>query len=168
MLNARIEIDTATIPYKIKRVKPSFLNPYFTENIEWIIFCDNIDYRIKSYEEIKAAWMIIGAVFTLLLIGLIVGIICRFILVDDPDLGLVLSGSLFGGLVVLFVAYFCLMKVFVIQRLDLLAQSIDEYCQNTAKQWENVEFRFERSKKSSIYWDSDFNAWINVISSDAV
>jgi hypothetical protein len=168
MLNARIEIDTEKIPYKIKRKMPSFLDPYFEEKIQWIIFCDNLDHRLRPYEDIKAAWTMIGAVFTLLLMGLIAGIICSFVVVEDPELASILSGSLFGALCVVFSSYFCLMQIYVMKPLKVLGQSIEEYCEKIASKWDMVEFHFERSSKCSVYWDSDFQAWINVISSDAV
>eukprot|EP00980_Cylindrotheca_fusiformis_P029543 scaffold23505_cov119-Cylindrotheca_fusiformis.AAC.2 len=98
MLNARVEIDTEKIPYKVKRKMPSFLDPYFEEHIQWIIFCDNLDHRLRPYEHIKAAWTIIGAIFTLLLIGFVVGIFCSILVVDDPGQSSVLAVSLAGGL----------------------------------------------------------------------
>lgn len=170
MLNARIEIDTSKLPYKINRKMPTFLEPYFQERIQWIIFCDNIDVKLEPYEGIKAAWMVIGALFTLVLIGLIAGIVVRFTVIDDEDqkLGNVLSGALFGGLVVSFAVYFCLMQVFVLIPLKKLAQSTEDYCEKVATKWDNVDFKFQRSSKWAIYWDSDFKAWINVVSSDAV
>lgn len=168
MLNARIEIETEKIPYKIKRKMPSFLDPYFAENIQWIMFCDNLDHRLRPYEDVKAAWTTLGVAFTLLLIGVVAGIICCFVVVEGSELTSVLLGSLFGGMVVIVCAYFCLMQALVIKPLKILGQSIEEYCEKISSKWDNVEFHFERSGKCSVYWDSDFQAWINVISSDAV
>ncbi|KAL3939760.1 MAG: hypothetical protein SGBAC_005563 [Bacillariaceae sp.] len=168
MLNSRIEIDTSKLPYKINRKMPTFLEPYFQERIQWIIFCDNIDVKLEPYEGIKAKWMVIGAIFTLVLIGLIAGIVVRFTVIDDPDLQTVLTGALFGGLFLAFVVYFCLMQVFVMSPLKKLGQSTEEYCDKIAAKWDSVDFKFQRSKKLAIYWDSDFKAWINVVSSDAV
>ena len=168
MLNSRIEIDTSKLPFKINRKMPTFLEPYFQERIQWIIFCDNIDVKLEPYEGIKAAWTIIGAIFTLILIGLIAGIAVRFTLVDDANLGNILTGALFGGLVVTFGVYFCLMQAFVMSPLKKLAQSTEEYCDKIAAKSDTVDFKFQRSSKAAIYWDSDFKAWINVVSTDAV
>eukprot|EP00980_Cylindrotheca_fusiformis_P011462 scaffold2659_cov107-Cylindrotheca_fusiformis.AAC.5 len=147
MLNARVEIDTEKIPYKVKRKMPSFLDPYFEEHIQWITFCDNLDHRLRPYEHIKAAWTIIGAIFTLLLIGFIVGIFCSILVVDDPGQSSVLAVSLAGGLVATSCVYLCLMQLYVIRPLKVLGQSIEEYCETVGSKWETVEFHFERSSK---------------------
>jgi hypothetical protein len=168
MLNARIEFQTDELPYKVKRKMPSLLQPYFTEEDDWMIFCDQLDKRLRPYEEIKASWMILGVAFVILLLGLMAGIFCRFFVVDDDHVGLILSGSLFGGVFVVFTGYFFLMHLWVVKPLDVLSQEINEYCKKIATTWANVEFRFERSKSCSIFWDSDFSAWINILASEPV
>jgi hypothetical protein len=168
MLNSRIEIDTSEIPYKINRTMPTFLEPYFQERIQWIIFCDNIDVKLKPYENIKAVWTVIGASFSLVLIGLIVGVVLLFTGIIGDGNKNILTGSLFGGIVVAFCIYLCLMQIFVMSPLKKLADSTEEYCDKIASKWDNVDFKFQRSSKLTIYWDSDFKAWINVVSSDAV
>jgi hypothetical protein len=112
--------------------------------------------------------MVLGVAFVFLLLGLIAGLLCGFFVVDDDHVGLILSGALFGGVFVVFTGYFFLMHMWVVKPLDELSQEINEYCEEVAKKWPNVEFRFERSKSCSIFWDSDFNAWINVFASEPV
>jgi hypothetical protein len=170
MLNARIDIETKESPYKVNRSMPTMLQPYFTPMGEedYQELCDKLDQLLEPFEEIKAVWMILGIVFTILFLGIIVGIILRFVLVDDADLGLILAASLFGAAFFIFTAYFFLMHLFVVKPLDLLALEINVFCEETARKWEGVELRFERSKSCSVFWDADFQAWINVTSTDAV
>lgn len=168
VLNARIEIDTEDVPYKVNRTMPTFLDSYFKEEREWKNFCDSLDRRLRPYEEIKAVWMILGILFTLFLLGIIVGIVLRFVLVDDEQLGLILTGSLFAGAFFIFSAYFFLMQALVVKPLQNLGRDITSFCNETSDKWEAVEFQFEISGKCSVYWDSDFDAWINVTSTDAV
>jgi hypothetical protein len=168
MLKPRIDVETDEIPYKVDRKMPTMLEKYFPEKRDWKNFCDNLDRRLRPYEEIKAAWMVIGVVFTLLVLGVIAGIICRFLLVDDDDVGLILIGSLFGGAFLVFTAYFFLMHYLVVRPLDDLGQDVNQFCEKTTSEWDNVELRFERSKSCSVFWDSDFKAWIDVVSEDTV
>ena len=168
MLSARIEIETDDVPYKVNRTMPTLLENYFMEERDWRNFCDSLDRRLTPYEEIKAVWMIIGIVFTVLLIGFIVGIVLRFVLVSDPHLGLILTGSLFGAAFFIFSAYFFLMQAMVVKPLSSMGEDVAIFCHETAAKWDSIEFRFEVSSKCSVYWDSDFNAWITVTSTDPV
>ena len=166
MLNARIEFQTEELPYKVKREMPSLLEPYFKEDSEWMVFCDRLDLLLQPYEDIKASFMVVGVCFVCLCLGVIAGLICRFLIVDDEDVGLILSASIFAGMFVIFTCYFFLMQLWVVRPLDALSQDMDAYCNEIAAKWPSVEFQFQRSKKCSIYWDSDFDAWINVTDSE--
>jgi hypothetical protein len=168
VLNARIEIETKDVPYKVSRSMPTFLEAYFKEERDWTNFCDSLDRRLRPYEEIKAVWMIMGVVFTFLFLGIIVGIVLRFVLVDDEEMGLILTASLFGGAFLIFSAYFFLMQALVVKPLGNMGQDVMAFCQETSAKWDSIEFRFEVSSKCSVYWDSDFDAWITVTSTDAV
>eukprot|EP00934_Nitzschia_sp_Nitz4_P005496 Nitzschia sp. Nitz4//scaffold365_size14809//13653//14177//NITZ4_008915-RA/size14809-processed-gene-0.1-mRNA-1//1//CDS//3329549292//5486//frame0 len=168
VLNARIEIKTDKLPYKVERKMPSFLEPYFPEDRDWRNFCDSVDRRLRPFEEIKAVWMILGVVFTFLFIGIIVGIVLRVVLVDDDHTALLVTGSLCGAAFLIFTAYFFLMEALVVRPLDAMGANVTDFCHLTAEKWDTVEFQFERSSKCSVYWDADFNAWINVTSMDSV
>ena len=167
-LNARITIKTDELPYCVDRKMPSFLSSYFEEDRAWKNFCDSLDRRLRPFEEIKAAWMVLGVVFTILFLGIIVGIVLRFVLVDDEDLGLILTGSLFGGAFIIFTAYFFLMQALVVKPLDAMGNDVVEFCNETSAKWDTIEFEFQRSSKCSVYWDADFDAWINVTTTDAI
>ena len=112
--------------------------------------------------------MVLGVVFTILFLGIIVGIVLRFVLVDDEDLGLILTGSLFGGAFIIFTAYFFLMQALVVKPLDAMGDDVVEFCNETSAKWDTIEFEFQRSSKCSVYWDADFDAWINVTTTDAI
>ena len=168
VLNARIDIETKDIPYKVNRTKPTFLEPYIKGERDWKNFCDSLDRRLRPYEEIKAIWIILGVIFTLLLLGIITGIVLRFVLVDDEELGLILTASLFAGAFIIFSAYFFLMQALVVKPLGIMATDVMSFCHETSEKWDNIEFQFETSSKCSVYWDSDFDAWITVTSKDPV
>lgn len=168
VLDARIEIETKDVPYKVNRNMPTFLEPYFKEDQEWKNFCDSLDRRLRPYEEIKAVWMILGVVFTFFFLGIIVGIVLRFVLVDDEELGLILTGSLFGGAFLIFSAYFFLMQALVVKPLGKMGQDVMAFFHETSEKWDSIEFQFEVSSKCSVYWDADFDAWITVTSTDPV
>lgn len=168
VLNARIQIETKDVPYKVNRDMPTFLSSYFKEERDWKNFCDSLDRRLRPYEDIKAVWMILGVVFTLFFLAIIVGIVLRFVLVDDEDLGLILTGSLFGGAFVIFSAYFFLMQALVVKPLSTMGQDVTAFCHETSAKWDSVEFEFQTSAKCSVYWDSDFDAWVEVVSTDPV
>ena len=138
------------------------LEAYYVEDQSWKNFCDSLDRRLQPFEEIKAVWMILGVVFVLLILALIAGVICRFILVDDEELGLILTGVIFAAIFLIFSAYFFLMQGLVVKPLDAMGEDITQFCEEMSSQWEGVEFLFERSGKCSVYWDADFDAWINV------
>jgi hypothetical protein len=125
MLNTRIEIETKEFPYKINRKKPTFLESYFEENIEWIIFCDNLDHRLQKFPEIKAKWMILGVVFTLFIIGIVIGIALRYTIVKDDEIRLILSRFLFGGGFIVVTTYLCLIQKLVIKPLDRVSSFDD-------------------------------------------
>jgi membrane-anchored glycerophosphoryl diester phosphodiesterase (GDPDase) len=167
-LNARIMIETDSVPYKVNRTMPTMLAPYFRGDRDWRNFCDSLDHRLRPFEEIKAMWMLLGVLFTLLSLGIIVGIVLRFVLVDDKDKGLIISGSLFAGAFVVFSAYFCLMQASVVKPLQTLGEDLIDFCNETSEKWETINFEFETSSKCSVYWDADFDAWINVTTTDAV
>jgi hypothetical protein len=112
--------------------------------------------------------MVLGVVFTLCSIGIIVGIVLRFVLVDDEDKGLILSASLFGSAFVVFSAYFFLMQALVINPLQTVGHDVTDFCHETSEKWEAISFEFEFSNKCSVYWDTDFDAWINVSSTNPV
>lgn len=166
--NARIKIETKSVPYKVDRNMPSLLKDYFKEKRDWRNFCDSLDRRMRPFEDIKAMWMVLGIVFTLLSLGIIVGVILRFALVDDEDQGLILTASLFGGAFIVFSAYFFLMQALVVKPLQTLGQDLMAFCDETSEKWEAVDFQFEVSNTCSVYWDADFDAWINVTTTDAV
>lgn len=147
---------------------PTFLQPYFKEDRDWTNFCDSLDRRLRPYEEIKAAWMLLGVIFTFFFLGIIVGIVLRFVLVDDEEMGLILTASLFGAAFLVFSAYFFLMQALVVKPLGNLGQDLTAFCQETSAKWDRVDFQFEVSSKCSVYWDSDFDAWITVTSTDPV
>ena len=167
-LNARIEIETKEVPYKVNRKMPTFLDAYFHDQRDWTNFCDSLDRRLRPYAEIKAIWMILGVIFTFLFIGIVVGIVLRFVLVDDEDKGLILTASLFGGAFVIFSLYFFLMQMWVVKPLGSMGQDVMAFCQETSVKWDGIEFEFQVSNKCSVYWDSDFDAWINVTSTGPV
>jgi hypothetical protein len=169
MLNTRIEIDTTKSPYKVHRKRPAFLDPYFQGKNDWFIFCERIDGFLVQFEEIKAAWMVLGVICTILLLGLVVGIIVSFVVVKEKNLLGILSGCLFAGLFVVFVGYFFLMDRWVLRPLDAFAKSVDDYCGEVSeKNDDKVHFRFDRSRKCALFWDSDFKVWIDVSTSEAI
>ena len=160
MLNTRIEIDTKSSPYKIHRQRPAFLDPYFAaDKNSWFIFCERIDSLLaQQLEEIKAAWLVLGVVCTILLLGLIVGIVVSFVVVDDKETLGIAAGCLFAGLVVVFGGYFFLMSRWVLRPLDAFAQSVDEYCAGVS----------EKNGNKIHICDSDFKVWIDVSTSEAI
>jgi hypothetical protein len=172
MLNARIEIVTTSSPYKVNRRMPTILDQYLTGKNDWMIFCDHIDTVLIIFEEIKAVWLILAVISTIICLGLVVGIICAFILVGDDNQHLlsILLGCLFGTCIVVIASNLYLTQRFVVRPLDEFALQVDTYCAEIAetKTSEEVEFRFERSRKCSLFWDSDFKAWINVTTSNPV
>mmetsp|Transcript_20540 Transcript_20540/g.33022 ORF Transcript_20540/g.33022 Transcript_20540/m.33022 type:complete len:175 (-) Transcript_20540:376-900(-) len=169
MLNTRIEIDTSDSPYKVNRKRPAILDPYFIGKNDWFIFCERIDHFLQKFEEIKAAWMVLGVMASLLMIGVIVGIICTFVLVEEKDLLAILAGLMFGACFFVFAGYFCFMDLYVVRPLDDFAKKMDEYCSEISAQSDNkVAFRFGRSRKCTIFWDADFKAWIDVSTSEPV
>ncbi|KAG7369147.1 hypothetical protein IV203_031890 [Nitzschia inconspicua] len=169
MLNNRIEIDSTKSPYKVQRKRPAFLDSYFPDKNDWFIFCERIDGLLVQFEEIKAAWMVLGVACTILLLGLVVGIVVSFVVVEEKDLLGILAGCLFAGLFVVFAVYFFLMDRWVLRPLDTFAKTVDDYCAGISeKNGDKVHFRLERSRMCALFWDSDFKVWIDVSTSDAV
>ncbi len=169
MLNARIAIDTTQSPYKVNRTRPTFLDTCFSGQNDWFIFCERIDGMLIVFEEIKAAWMVLGVVFTILLLCFLVGIIILFLLVDDNELLGILAGSLFAALLIVLVGYYCLMDRWVLRPLANFADKVDKYCAEISeKNDKKVTFQFERSRNWKLFWDADFKVWIDVSTSDAV
>jgi membrane-anchored glycerophosphoryl diester phosphodiesterase (GDPDase) len=170
MLNTRIDIDTKQTPYKINRKRPAFLDPCFPGKNDWFIFCERIDGMMLDFEEIKAVWLLLGVVCTFLLLGIIIGIICVFVLLnDDSDMLGIAAACLFAALFFVFALYFFLMRVFVLRPLDNFAQEIDDYCAEVAKKKnDKAKFIFDRSRKCTLFWGSDFKVWIDVSTSEAV
>lgn len=178
MLNARIEIDTKTTPYRVRRGErrgqPSLLDPYFKDKNDWMIFCDRIDLLLDGrggLEEIKATWMLLGVVTTILLLGMVVGIICTFMLVDRTEDSGLLLGCLFGGTFMIFAIYLYLMQMLVVDQLHAFARKVDEYCAELAKKKAQnaVQFRFQRNgNKCTLFFDRDFQVWIDVSTLDPV
>ena len=170
MLNSRIEIDTKTSPYKIVRNRPAFLDSYFPGKNDWFIFCERIDGMLAEFEEIKAMWTVLGVVCTFLLLGCIIGVVCAFALIrDDNNLLGIVAGCLFAALFIIFAWYFFMMKQCVLRPLDNFAQKIDDYCAEISKKNDDkVKFSFDRSRKCTLFWDSDFKVWIDVSTAEAV
>jgi hypothetical protein len=171
MLNARIGIDTSGSPYKVNRKRSTILDPFFPGKNDWFVFCERMDQMLRSYEEIKAVWMILGVLSTVLLLGIVVGIIVSFVLLkdDQKDLLGTVAGCLFAALFVVFAGYFFFMNQWVVKPLNEFADKVNNYCAEIAEKNDNkVEFRFETSRKCTIFWDSDFKAWIDVTSSEPV
>jgi hypothetical protein len=169
MLNTRIEIDTIGSPYKINRKRSAMLDPYFKGKNDWFIFCERIDQLLQTFEEIKATWMVLGVISTLLLFTLVVGIILTFVLVDEQTLLGILAGCLFGACFLIFASYLCLMDTCVVKPLNEFSRRVDEYCAEIAsKNDDKIEFHFDRSRKCKLFWDSDFKVWIDVTSTDPV
>lgn len=167
-LNARINIRTDEVPYRVDRKMPTFLDEYFPTEQDWLNFCDSLDRRLRPFEEIKAVWMILGVVFTFFFLGIIAGIVIRIVLVDDEDAGLIVTGALFAAAFFIFTAYFFLMQALVVRPMDAMGADVSAFCHETASKWESVNFQFQRSSKCSVYWDADFHAWINVTSEDPI
>lgn len=182
MINARIDIDTSSSPYKVQRrawdgQPPALLRQYLNDKNDWMIFCDRIDLLLDSrggLEEIKAVWMILGVITTVLLLGIIAGIICTIVLIDRQEDGGTLSiilGCLLAGLFLVFAIYFYLMKRLVVDQLRAFALKIDTYCAEIAEKKSNnaVTFRFAMNvNKCKLYWDRDFQCWIDVSTSDPI
>lgn len=169
MLNTRIDVDTTKIPYEVCRKRPAFLDPYFQGKSDWFIFCERLDGLLVQFEEVKAAWIFLGAICTILLLGLVVGIIISFVVVDEKDRLGVVAGCVLASLVVVLVGYFLLMKCWVLRPLDTFARQVDEYCAEISKKNdEKVHFRFDRSRKCALFWDSDFKVWIDVSTPEAI
>jgi hypothetical protein len=146
------------------------LDPYFRGKNDWFIFCERIDQLLTRFEEIKAAWMVLGVVSTLLLLALSAGVIVTFVLVEDQNLLGVLAGCLFGACFLVFASYFCLMDTIVMKPLNEFGRQVDEYCAETvaSKNENKVQFHFDRSRKCQLFWDADFKVWIDVTSADPV
>jgi len=155
-------------PYKVDREVPSILQKHFENRIRWITFCGNLDRMILPVEEIKSIWMVLGILFSILGLFAIAGIICRYFIIDDDKIGVILTASLFGALFLIFTGYFFLMQCCVISRLDALSMEINEYLQEVTEKWTDIDMHFQRSKSWSIIWDADFKAWIDITSTGPV
>mmetsp|Transcript_24787 Transcript_24787/g.58813 ORF Transcript_24787/g.58813 Transcript_24787/m.58813 type:complete len:206 (-) Transcript_24787:638-1255(-) len=180
MINTRIEVDTSSSPFKVKRNEwegggrpPALLQPYLSGKNDWLIFCDRIDLFLDSrggLEEIKAIWMILGVITTILLVGIVAGIIVTAVIVKGTTLPIVM-GCLLAGLFVVFVIYFILMQKLVVKSLRDFAKRVDEYCAEVSQEKSNnaVTFRFQMNvNKCKLYWDRDFKCWIDVSTMDPI
>jgi len=169
-LSARIYIDSDTVPYKVKRRMPTMLAPYFPGDRDWTNFCDSLDRRLRPFEEIKARWIVLGVLFTVAMIGVLVGIFIRFRLpvVEESDLEIIVSSSLAGSTFLAFTLYYFFMQAWVIHPLKDLGDDLTKFCQELSEKWEMVEFEFQQSPRCTVYWDSNFDARINITVSEPV
>lgn len=124
-------------------------------------------------EEIKAAWMILGVVTTILLFGFVAGIITTVVVVDDDGgkTSPIVLGCLLAGLFTVFTMYFFLMQKLVVDGLRDFTRRIDEYCAEISEQKSNnvVTFRFQMNvNRCRLYWDRDFQCWVEVSTADPI
>lgn len=170
VLQTRIEIDTRQNPFKVMRTMPTGLDRYcFKEQREWKNFCDSFDRRLRPYQEIKRKQMLLTIVFAFFSLGIMVGIILRFFLVDDDQLGLILTGSMFAGAFLIFTAQFFLTQALIVKPLENLGIDITAFCNDSSDKWENVQFQYQVVNKCTIFfWKSEMDAWILVTAADPV
>ncbi len=113
--------------------------------------------------------MILSVIFSFLSLGIMVGIVLRFVLVHDDKLGLILTGSLFAGAFLIFTAQFFLTQALIVKPIENLEIDIISFCNDTSDKWDNVQFLYQVANRCTIFfWKFEMNAWIIVTATDPV
>ena len=166
-LSAKIHIQTDSIPYTVYRRMPPVLTELFPGDRDWVNFCDSLDRRLRPYDEIKDRWKSLSYAFLCCTLCLIVGIVLRFVLVENEDTRFYVTCALFGSTFLVYSAYFFLMQALVVKPRQDLRGDLMDFCDDLSKKFEPVMFQFEVSGRwCTIFMDSDFSALIHVTSTD--
>ena len=143
------------------------LTELFPGDRDWVNFCDSLDRRLRPYDEIKDRWKSLSYAFLCCTLCLIVGIVLRFVLVENEDTRFYVTCALFGSTFLVYSVYFFLMQALVVKPRQDLRGDLMDFCDDLSKKFEPVMFQFEVSGRwCTIFMDSDFSALIHVTSTD--
>jgi hypothetical protein len=146
-MSIRAEIDTKNSPFRIDRtvrVHSSLQN--YIQPAAWAIFCDKIDEALRPVEAASIKLSIYGIVFAILYIGIVAGIVCNVVLVDDDSLYLTLWIVLVAVDVVVILANFLLYRSLVNKEMNPAGDNIQGICTETSSRLGGMSMLYLRSK----------------------
>jgi hypothetical protein len=161
VMSIRVEIDTENSPFRINRtVHPSLQN--YIPAAEWTIFCDNIDEALPPMEAVSAKLSIFGIAFTILYIGIVAGIVCNVVLVDDSSLYSTLWIVLVSADVVVIMANVLLYRALVKYQMNPAGDAIQEICTETSFRLGSISMLYLRSNLCLIVCRDSVDAAIDI------
>ena len=144
LMSIRAEIDTKNSPFRIDRTVHSSLQNHIPA-AEWTIFCDNIDEALLPMEVASAKLSIYGIVFTILYIGIVAGLVCNVVLVNDKNLYSTLWVVLVALDVVVILANFLLYRSLVNKEMNPAGDAIQEICTEISSRLGSISMLYIRS-----------------------
>lgn len=160
----RVDIDTRNSPYKIDRDFPSPLNNKL-QTIDWTILCDCVDFYAKDLEYEMAKRKVMAVVFTLLYIGVALGVILGALLVDDKGKRNTIIYSMLATDAVVILTNLIFLRQSMVN-LNATGEQIQIKCDEASGKCENVSMMFLRNKNISIACSDALQATIEITVTD--